>query len=67
MSLAAQKVFDNDYLRRYIFSFYSDYKEPSQTCSIKIKNFFDNCITNIEFKLFAFIFYTVRAPVLNRL
>ena len=38
MSLSAQKVFDNDYLRRYIFTFYSDYKEPSN-CFIKIKNF----------------------------
>lgn len=67
MSLSAQKVFDNDYLRRYIFTFYSDCKEPSQSCFIKIKNFFNHCITNIEFKLFTFIFYTVRAPVLNRL
>lgn len=67
MSLAAQKVFDNDYLRRYIFTFYSDYKEPSQTCSIKIKKFFDDCITNIQFKLVTFIFYNVRTPILSRL
>ena len=67
MSLAAQKVFDNDYLRRYIFTFYSDYREPRQSCSIKIKKFFNDCITNIEFKLYTLIFYTVRAPVLNRL
>ena len=67
MSLAAQQVFDNDYLRRYIFTFHDDYQKPKKKCLTNIKNFFNNCITNIEFKLFTFIFYTVRAPVLNRL
>ena len=37
MSLSAQKVFDNDYLRRYMFTFYGDYKESM--AFIKIKHF----------------------------
>ena len=67
MSSAAQTVFHNDDLRRYIFTFYNKYREPRQCCSIKIKNFFNTCITNIEFKIFVFIFYSVRAPILSRL
>ena len=67
MSSAAQEVFDNDDLRRYIYTFYNEYREPTQSCSIKIKHFFDDCITNIQFKIFTFIFYSVRAPILSRL
>jgi len=67
MSSAAQTVFDNDDLRRYIFTFYNEYKESRQSCSIKIKHFFDDCITNIQFKLYILIFYSVRAPILSRL
>ena len=39
MSLSAQKVFDNDYLRRYIFTFI-DYKEPFTKLLYKNKKFF---------------------------
>jgi hypothetical protein len=67
MSSVAQEVFNNDDLRRYIFTFYNQYREPTQSCSIKIKNFFYDCITNIQFKLFTFIFYSARAPILSRL
>lgn len=67
MSIVAKEVFDNDDLRRYIFTFYNEYREPTQSCYTKIKFFFDDCIINIQFKLFTFIFYSARAPILSRL
>ena len=67
MSLAAQQVFDNDYLRRYIFTFHDDYQKPKKKCLTNIKNFFNSCITNIQLKIFIDIFHNIRLPISSRL